>query len=186
MPGLTVGDNTNGLLLVAISYRGPAGITIDPAGVPTFNNLPLTLVPNSLSKIDGKRYTEYWYLVNPPKTTANIVVKLSVDAKEIIGTALNYEQVNQTTPFQGSTAFTASGTTNCGNACTSAFSEIYVNPTGTNQLVVGTITAQTPEPNFRTKIATLRANQTENGNLNSQTAELLATATPVNLRWRYN
>ncbi|MCW1885552.1 carboxypeptidase regulatory-like domain-containing protein [Luteolibacter flavescens] len=101
-------SGTNRLLLLSVNYEddNTAGMAINTV---TFNNVAMTRVSRVPSSQEA--VSELWMLMNPPATTANIVVNMTDFS---IGDALylaatTFTGVNQTTPL--GTTVTAIGTT---------------------------------------------------------------------------
>src|SRR5437773_247767 len=89
----TVGAGTNRILIVGVSIvDGGATVT----GV-TYSGQALTLIGGQTAGASTDRI-EMWRLLAPPVGTASIVVTLSA-AKRIVGGAVSYTGVDQTTPL---------------------------------------------------------------------------------------
>ena len=90
----TVTAQTNQVLVVTVEATGT---TSDPASV-TFDGQALTMQDSATS---GTRNVSVWYLVNPPVTTANVVVS-STGGSHTHSSASNLYNVDQTTPISDS------------------------------------------------------------------------------------
>jgi uncharacterized repeat protein (TIGR01451 family) len=95
----TVGSGPNRILIVAISLNHP---NVTATGI-TYAGKALT---NIGAEVGSQNRTEMWYLVAPPSGTADVIINMSA-AKRVVGTAISFTGVNQTTPlgtFVGATA----------------------------------------------------------------------------------
>jgi hypothetical protein len=101
----TINNNTNRLLTVQVSPLDATAVSSV-----TFNGQSLTKLDSS---INGNAEADIWYLINPPATTANVVVTLAAN-KQFNAGAIAFYNVDQTTPF--GTVFKSTG--NSGTAST--------------------------------------------------------------------
>lgn len=92
---VTVGSISNGLLLVAVSFN-PSGGGNAATNV-TFGGQALTLVTNAVES--GRARTEIWRLLNPPASTANVIVQFDGGQNDVTVGVMVFSGVNQTTPF---------------------------------------------------------------------------------------
>jgi subtilisin family serine protease len=121
----TVGSGSDRLLVVGVSLRdGNTTVT----GI-TYGGIPLS--PIGFQTGDGNQNrTEMWKLLAPPTGTASVVVRLS-SAKRIVGGAVSYFNVDQTTPHGQFASAAGTGDT-AWVKVTSAPGEVVVNTVSTN------------------------------------------------------
>jgi hypothetical protein len=99
----TVASNSNRLLVVGVSLRHSVGTEV--VSSVTFNGVPLTFLSEATR---SSARSELWYLLDPPATTADVVVTLSSADRAIAGAA-SYYNVSQTFAFRPTASNTGSG-----------------------------------------------------------------------------
>ena len=108
----TVGYQSNRLLVVGVSVDNPgASITV------TYGGAALTrLVAMNCSSACRD---EFWYKVNPPSGTANVVVTNTGNDNVVLGSA-SYYNTNQATPFASQVTTSGTGISGSGTVTASA------------------------------------------------------------------
>ncbi|MFK7807762.1 MAG: beta strand repeat-containing protein, partial [Saprospiraceae bacterium] len=101
----TTGTLTNGLLIVTVCRSGAASVTSSV----TYNGLSLTRQGGGSN--GSGAMAEIWYLVNPPTGTFDVIATIPDAAAEHKVLALTYNNVNQVSPFIGSSSGFGSGST---------------------------------------------------------------------------
>jgi hypothetical protein len=80
------------LLIVAPSYRASSVLSV------TYGGNSLTKIRNDVSP-DSDRRTDLWYLLNPPTGSNSVAITFSGDAADVVGAAISFTGVNQSTPL---------------------------------------------------------------------------------------
>lgn len=137
------------LVGVAVNQTSPA----QASGV-TFNGVALTRLSTQLS---GFIRAEYWYLINPDATTADVVVTMASSPMNVAAIASTYQNVHQITPH--GTAATNTGTSTGPTATASS---------ATGELVAAVIGWHD------TTLSSIGAGQTSRGTSDNGTTEALA------------
>ena len=119
----TVGSGANRLLVVGVSEADKGNL---PSGV-TFGAAALTPGPAYTA---NKSSASLWYLKNPTNSTDTITVTYSQDAADFVGGAINFINVDQTTPVSGSTGTNSNSGTSISVNVTSATDDMVVSVVG--------------------------------------------------------
>src|SRR6266508_2363923 len=120
----TTGSEPNRILLVGVSFRdGNQSVT-----TVSYGGTGLTFIGFQNAPGNGNR-VEHWYLTDPPTGTANVIVTLPA-ARNVVGGAVSFAHVDQTTPL--GTFASGSGTST---------SPSVVLSTATGQVVVDTLSS---------------------------------------------
>ena len=98
----TVGTGSNGILIIDVSIRTNAGVTVSSV---TYGGVALTYIGSATS---SKDHAEMWYLKVPVTGTANVVVTLT-GSENVAAGATNFFGVDQTTSYGSLTTGNGSG-----------------------------------------------------------------------------
>ena len=120
----TVGAGSNRLLVVAITESDKG---VNPSGV-TFGGVAMTAGP---AYVANKAAASLWYLKNPAVSTATIAASYSGQTPpDFLGGAINFINVDQTTPVPGATGANNNSVTSGSVNVTSAANDLVVSVVG--------------------------------------------------------